>query len=118
MIKKILIILAIILVLFIAYKLIRQITDAIRSGDRLSSQAETVFNLEAKNKKLKQKLSEVQSKQFIEEQARNKLGLGRSGETVVIIPDEKLKAVLGASNSAYEKPRLPNYLGWFRVFWH
>src|SRR5262245_19086313 len=117
MIKKILLILAIILIVFVSYKLIKQITDAIRSGDRLSDQAEKVYKLEAKNKQLRQKLSEVQSKEYIEEQARNKLGLGKSGETLIIIPDDKLKAILGASAEA-QIARLPNFLGWWRVFWH
>ena len=114
MIRKIIIGVIIVVVLIIAYNLLVQITDALRSGDRLSSAAETVFKLEAKNRELKNKLSSVQSQEYIEEQARNKLGLGKPGETVVIIPDDKLKLVLGASQSA--QIRLPNWLGWWKVF--
>ncbi len=105
----------ILLVLVIAYNLLVQITGALQSGDRLSSQADTVFRLEAKNKELKKKLSQIQSQEFIEQQARDKLGLGKNGETIVIIPDEKIKQVLGTTESAQEA-RLPNWLGWFRVF--
>lgn len=104
----------ILLSLVIAYSLLGQITDALRSGDRLSSQAEAVYKLEAKNRQLKKRLSEVQSAEFIEQQARNKLGLGRAGETIVIIPEDKLKSLMGASQSA--EVRLPNWLGWLRVF--
>ncbi len=99
----------------IAFNLVAQILNTIKSGDRLSIQAEIVYNLEAKNRELKKKLTHIQSPQFIEEQARNKLGLSKSGETIVVIPEEKLKQVLGASNSA-QIVRLPNWLGWFRVF--
>lgn len=105
------------LVLLLAYKLLVQITDAIRSGDRLSSEADAVYKLEAKNRELKKKLSDVESPQFIEQQARDKLGLGKPGETVVIIPEDKLKLVMEASSSAKEI-RLPNWLGWLKVFWH
>ena len=115
MIRKIIIGAVVLIVLVVAYNLLVQISDALRHGERLSSAAETVFKLEAKNRELKKKLSQVQSQQFIEEQARNKLGLGKAGETLVIIPDEKLKTVLGASNSAQEV-RLPNWLGWWKVF--
>lgn len=117
MIRKFIIGVIIIIVLVIAYNISIQITDALKSGDRLSQAAETVFKLEAKNRELKKQLLTVQSPEFIEEQARNKLGLGKSGETIVIIPEEKLKSVLGTSQSAQEK-RLPNWLGWFRVFFH
>lgn len=117
MIRKIILVAIILLVLGFAYNLLVQITKALRSGERLSTQAETVYKLEAKNKELKKKLSEIESPEFIEEQARDKLGLGRPGETVVIIPEEKLKLILGASQSA-EEVRLFNWLGWLKVFWH
>ncbi|MBI2599345.1 septum formation initiator family protein [Candidatus Daviesbacteria bacterium] len=91
-----------------------QILYALKSEDRLTQAAELVYKLENKNKQLQEKLSQIQSPQFIEQQARNKLGLSKKGETVVIIPEEKLKLVLGSSQSAVV--RLPNWLGWFRVF--
>jgi len=114
MIRKIALGAIILVVLVIAYNILVQIMDAVKSGDRLSSAAETVYKLEAKNRQLKGKLSEVQSLGFIEKEARNKLGLGKAGETVVVIPEEKLKMVMGASKSA--EPRLPNWLGWWKVF--
>lgn len=114
MFRKIVLGSTILLVLFLGYNLVVQITDAVRSQDRLSSQAETVYELEAENRQLKKKLSEVQSIEFIEKESRNKLGLGKAGETLVIIPEEKLKQILGASQSAVV--RLPNWLGWFRIF--
>lgn len=116
MIKKIVPIAIIGIVLLIAYNLIMQITNAVRSQERLSAQAETVYQLEAKNKQFKKKLLEIQSEQFIEEQARNKLGLSKEGETIVIIPEDTLKLVMGATASA-QAERLPNWLGWWRVFW-
>ena len=102
------------MVLLVAVYLLQQITNTIKSSDRLSTAANTVYQLEVKNRQLKQKLSQIQSAHFIEEQARNKLGLAKNGETIVIIPAEKLKQILGASQSA--KVRLPNWLGWWRVF--
>lgn len=116
MAKRIVLLIALLVVLLIVYKLLSQIMDALKSGDRLSQQAQKVFNLENKNKDLEKRLTEVQSEEFIEQQARNKLGLGKAEETIIIIPDEKLKEVLGASKSA-QAVRLPNWLGWWRVFW-
>jgi cell division protein FtsB len=115
MLRKTIIGSLILVVLIIAYSLLAQITDALKSSDRLSIQAEIVFKLEAKNRELKKKLTQIKSPEFIEQQARDKLGLSRNGETIVIIPEEKLKMVLGASSAAQEV-RLPNWLGWLRVF--
>lgn len=114
MIKKIALILIILVILIVIYNLLTQIMEATKSGERLSQAAEVVYKLETKNKALKQQLAQVQSPQSLEEIARNKLGLSKKGETVVVIPDNKLKEVLGASQSAQIK--LPNWLGWLRVF--
>ncbi len=100
--------------LLVAYNLLLQITNATRSSDRLSEAADRVYKLELENRQLKAKLAQIQSPQFIEEQARNKLGLGKAGETIVVIAEEKLKQVLGSSQSA--QVRLPNFLGWWKVF--
>lgn len=114
MIKKVALGLIILVVLVVAYNLVTQIKDAVKSGERLSQSADVVVTLEAKNKALKKKLTEIQSPDFIEEQIRNKLGLTKKGETVVVIPEDKMKLVLGASKSA--QIRLPNWLGWVKVF--
>lgn len=116
MIKKIVLVSIILAGLIMAYNLLTQIMSAVKSGERLSQAAEMLYKLEIKNKELKKKLSEIQSPEFIEAQARNKLGLGKRGETIVIIPEDKLKLVMGISESA--QIRLPNPLGWLKVFWH
>ncbi len=114
MIKKIGLGIIILVVLIVAYNLITQIMEATRSGERLSQAADIVYKLEAKNRELKNKLVQIQSPEFIEQEARDRLGLTKQGETIVIIPEEKLKLILGASASA--QIRLPNWLGWLRVF--
>ena len=115
MLKKLIYGIIIIVVLVIAYSLVVQITQAIKSGERLSQATDAVYQLQGKNKELKKKLSEIQSPQFIEQQARDKLGLSKKGETVVIIPDQTIKMLLGASSSA-QIIRFPNPLGWWKVF--
>lgn len=103
------------IVLIITYNLVSQIVQAIKSGERLSEASDGVFKLQNQNKELKKKLTEMQSSDFIEQQARNKLGLSKKGETVVIIPEKTLNLVLGASSSA-QPVRLSNPAGWWRVF--
>lgn len=114
MTRKITLGLIILVILFVVYNLINQITEAIRSEGRLSEAADVVYQLGMKNKQLKQKLSQVQSPEFIEAEIRNKLGMSKKGETVVVIPEAKLGSVMGASQAA--ELRLPNWLGWIKVF--
>lgn len=114
MIKKISLGISILVVLAVAYNLIYQIKEATKSGERLSQAADVVYKLETKNRKLKEQLENIQSPEFLEEVARNKLGLSKKGETVVVIPEDKLKLVLGTSSSA--QIRLPNWLGWLKLF--
>lgn len=114
MIRKIIIGIVILVVLVIIYNLLIQITTAVKSSERLSTAAETVYNLEIKNKELKKQLIDIGSADFIEQQARDKLGLGRKGETVVIVPQDKIKMILGVSK--IEETRFPNALGWWKVF--
>lgn len=116
MIRKIVPIVAVLLVLLVVYNLVNQILGAFKSSDRLSQAVEKVYSLEAKNKELKKQLAEIKSPKFVEQQARDKLGLSKAGETVVIIPEQKIKAVLGTSQPA--QIRLPNWQGWLRIFFH
>lgn len=115
--KKTIFIIGGIIVLVIVYNLVNQIFEAMHSGERLSQAVDSLYKLQTENRQLQDKLSQVNSPQFIEEQARDQLGLSKKGETVVIIPDEKLNQVLGISKLAPEV-KLPNWLGWWRVFFH
>ncbi len=66
----------------------------------------------AKNEELKQKLSEVQSPQFIEKEAREKLGMARVGETVVLL-DKSQAANL---NDQTKTENIPNWQKWRKLF--
>lgn len=114
MIKKIFLGLILLIIGLFAYSLITRTMEAIKSGERLSKSAELVYQLETQNKVLKQELMEVKSQDYIEGEVRNKLGFVKKGETIVVIPEEKLKLVLGTTQSA--QIRFPNWLGWLKVF--
>lgn len=116
MIKKIALTVAILALVVIVYKLFNQISNTLNVSNRLNKQVESLSKAEIKNRELKEKLSQIKSPQFIEEVARNKLGLAKPGETIVIIPDEKIRQILGASQTALT--RLPNWLGWLKLFWN
>ncbi len=117
MIKKATILIFILIILSLSYNLFRQLSLTVGSSDKLNQILEDVQDLEIKNKTLKHKLEQIKSAEFIEEQARNKLGLGKQGETVIIISEDKINQILGASQSAQGK-RLPNWQGWWKLFFN
>lgn len=117
MTKKIIIAVFMIIVLFIGGSLIKQISVTVGASSRLTELINEVQKLEIKNKQLLAEMERIKSKEFIEEQARNKLGLVKSGETMFIISDEKLKQILGVSQPAVQT-KLPNWIGWLKLFWH
>ena len=115
MIKKLVLVAIILVGLIVGYNLVSQILEAAKSGEHLSEALDAVYQLEIKNKELKKRLEKIQSAEVIEEGARDRLGLAKPGETIVIIPEEKIKQILGASSSA-TIIRWPNWLGWWKVF--
>lgn len=116
MTKKIGFLLAGVFLLVIVYNMIGQIFQAFKAGDRLTQEINKLSTLEIKNKDLKEQLTQVKSLEFIEQQARDKLGLAKEGETVVVIPPDKIKQVLGISKDKEIEVKLPNWMGWLKLF--
>lgn len=114
--RKIVIVIAVLILIFIVYNFGVRIFTAFKAGDRLTAAADRLHNLEVKNKELKAQLEEVSTPDYIEKQARDKLGLAKEGETLVVIPEGKIKQVLGLQKETIRDERLPNWLGWMRLF--
>lgn len=114
--KKLVIILTIVLLLGLFYSFGKQIYSSLQTGSRLDKEVGDLTKLQNKNAALKKRLSEVQGIQFVESQARDKLGLARAGETIVIIPQEEIDKVLQQSQVA-KMVVLPNWQAWLKLFW-
>ena len=69
------------------------------------------------NEKLEEQLKIIQSDEFVEKQLRNKLGLVKEGEIVVVLPEadivKKLSPIIPEEEEA--KPR-PNWQKWIELF--
>lgn len=115
MVKKIALISGLILALVIFYNLSKQLYDSLEVSRRLDREAENLTNLQKRNVELKGKLEEVGSLSFVEREARDKLGLVREGETMVIIPPSEIDKILGAQKEV-EKIVLPYWQGWLKLF--
>jgi cell division protein FtsB len=111
-VKKIIFIATVVIFLLIINGLFRSIIDTWHKQDLLTQAEKKLEQEKQLNQKLKAQLSVADSKEFIEEQARNKLFMGRPGEQPVIIPENLLKQK--------EKKKVvdvrPNYQKWWDLF--
>ncbi len=110
--KKVLAIFVVIACLLIINNLIYSIYNLWQKKDLLTSAQEELNKAQEENKRLKSQLSLVDSPQFIEEEARNKLFLVKPGEEI-LITKELLNASLSAKSNANEKP---NWQKWWDLF--
>lgn len=83
------------------------------SRNDLIIEREKVFRqVRQKNIELKKRLAEAESPEFIEREARNKLGLGKPGETLVLMVNNEQSA----SKPAQVQDRRPNWQKWWKLF--
>jgi len=90
----------------------------IREGDALIKKSQIKLEKqEDENKKLEEQVRMVQSDEFVEKQLRNKLGLVREGEIVIVLPEadivRKLAPIIPEEEEA--KPKR-NYIKWLDLF--
>ncbi|MBI4066432.1 septum formation initiator family protein [Candidatus Gottesmanbacteria bacterium] len=93
----------------------RSIWDLWRRRDILGEREAVLRRLEAENKHLQSELEYTQSPEFIEQEARNRLGLGREGEAVVLMPNDQFPMTNGKTEEKQEET-LPSRKKWWRLF--
>lgn len=107
------------LTLILLVMLILLTISVVRSWIVLSGRADDIKQaenrLEEANKKnddLKKQLAQVESEQYIEKEARNKLNMGKSGETVLLLPT--ISVLPEPSPTPYEN--YSNFQKWLKLF--
>jgi cell division protein FtsB len=115
--KTITIIIAVIFAILILAGLFKQINQALEAGKRLDQSADQVSKLQDINSQLHAKLDQSKSLSFVEEIARDELNLAKPNETIVIIPQEQIRAILAANTKVGPAP-IPNWSGWLKLFVH
>jgi cell division protein FtsB len=100
--------------IFIINNLVRSIFTLWQKNGLVENVRNEVQEEKERNMELKNKLSEVEDRQFVEEEARNKLFMVKPGEAVVVLPQKVLEATI----SAKQKPKdtRPNWKKWYELF--
>ena len=97
--------------------LMRNITKTITAQKRIQKEKARVENLRVENEKLRERLEKEMSEAYIEKQMRDKLGLAKEGETIVILPDEEtLKKLAPGLLSEEDVLPAPNWKKWLNLF--
>ncbi len=107
----------IILVFLFGLSLFKNILKINEAKNRIQKEKEKVIKLEQEGRILEEELKKMQGNEFLETQLRDKLGLAKKGESVVILPDpETLKKLVPEIPD--EKDYLPDppYKKWLKIF--
>ena len=115
--RKYLNLLLIALMLVFILSLLRSFRKVKKANQRILQEAEKVENLKIENQKLQEKIKEVQSDEYIEREIRDKLGLAKEGEIVVVMPEDDIVRQF-APKIEFEEDSLPdpNWKAWGKLF--
>ncbi len=108
--RNFLLFLAFFFVLVLIVNSSRRLSQLASTSKKVENAEKQLEELRRENEVLKRELEYKQSAEFAEGEIRNKLGLAREGEAVVILPkkdDEKPED---------ERQDIPNYVKWWDLF--
>jgi len=103
--------------LILLLSLARNVLKIRKSEQKIRQAEEGVAKLKMENEELQQKLGETTQAEYVEKQLRDKLGLAREGEIVVVLPDDETLRKL-APKPVEEEETLPdpNWKKWVHLF--
>jgi cell division protein FtsB len=115
--KKIIGLAAWVLALFLLISTVRNIARVRAINSLVQDEKNKVEQMKAENAKLQAQIAQTQGEAFIEKQIRDKLGLAKAGEAVVILPDPSILKAL-APQPPIEENSLPdpNWKKWLKLF--
>jgi len=114
---KVRVYLLILLIFLFGLSFFRNILKINEAKKRIQTEIKKVQKLEKEGRVLEEELKKMQGNEYLETQLRDKLGLAKKGESVVILPDpETLKKLVPEIPD--EKDYLPDpiYVRWMKLF--
>jgi cell division protein FtsB len=112
-IKKIVFFCILLLSIFVINNMVRSIYGLWQKQSLAGQVQSELAQVEKENSRLKHQLSSVNTSQFVEEEARDKLFLVKPGEKVMVIPSLPVEA---SQRAMQVVDRRPNWERWWRVF--
>ena len=107
-----------VLLILLAISVYKNISKIKQIYKRITEKEEDVRKLEESNKNLERKVEESSSPDYIEKQIRDKLGLAKEGEVVVVLPaPEVLRKYAPQVEREEENLPDPNWKKWLHLFY-
>lgn len=113
--KKLISGLIIFISLYLIVSLSREILELIRKEEVIEKEQLKLEELKVENQILSEKLEYFQSEEFVEKEAREKLGLAKEGETIVILP-EGFENIMESNQPEEKIAETPNWQQWLKLF--
>ncbi|OGM17425.1 hypothetical protein A2V56_01560 [Candidatus Woesebacteria bacterium RBG_19FT_COMBO_42_9] len=106
-----------VLALFLLISTIRNIGRVRSINSAVQAEKDKVEKMKEENAALEAQIAETQGSAFIEKQIRDKLGLAKEGEAIVVLPDAEILKKL-APQTPVEQNSLPdpNWRKWVKLF--
>lgn len=109
--------LVVLLLLLLTVSLVKNILKISQAQDKVGRVKNRVEALRKENEELKEELGKIESETYVEFQARDKLGLTREGEIVVVLPDEEiLRKIAPRFEEEAETLPDPTWKKWLKLF--
>lgn len=89
------------------------IHSLIKKGDLFVEKEKKLVELKTKNQELKETLEKVESEEFVGKEAREKLGMGKRGEVIVILPNNQT-----TKQPNNQEKELQNWRKWYNLFFY
>lgn len=113
--KRVIFFTVVIISIFIIQNMVRSIYGLWQKHDLLAQAESELAKQKQENSRLKQQLTTVESTNFIEQEARNKLFMQRAGESRVMVDRRLIDAVMG-DKTEVKKDLRPNWQQWWELF--
>lgn len=110
-------IIIIIVIIILTLSLIGSITRILSANQKLTQAKSKILAAQKEQEDLQKKVAEAKSSEFVEKEARNKLGLAKEGEIIVVLPDTQTLKLLAPTHKKEENflPD-PNWKKWAKLF--
>jgi cell division protein FtsB len=104
-------------ILLLSLSVARNLAKVINIRGEVTKEKEKVAKMEKINNDLENQIANTQGVDFVEKQIRNKLGLVKSGEALVILPDEDIvKRLAPIIDDQDDTLPDPNWKKWEKLF--
>ena len=105
------------IVISLIISLSRSIIKLTKAEDKIQDVKNKIISLKKGNEDLNNQISRMESDFFIEKEARDKLGLAKKGEIVLVLPpSNNYESLINIDSEAEPNLPLPNYKKWLKIF--